>query len=615
MEKNLFDIGKKIKIKITSIERLTTLVFLFGTSFIILLLSQSIFLASINFFKLIPLLIACVISFIVSINFLYLIRKEVSAFPKVPFLLILILISLSLIIIFYPHDNFGGTDNGSYINLAFYLDKNGSFNTPPYLNGLAPGIESIKKSLPAYRIWLATQNLLLGPSLAMRGNLFLIILGFLSFFSVASMIKDKKMGLMSVALFATCMPLLWFSRETMNENLAFFLLWTAIFFLIVFLKTRRRIFIVYLILTLSLLCYTRPEGFFISLFTLLAFISLAIYKKLFSIRKLLLLITVSFLIVIIFLLIINKVSYYTNVTNAITSVFMSIKTDIIYALTGNAYLMQRYPLFFAQMLIKYNFFLVVFLIFLIFLKIFSSFKNSNSSKVYFFITIIVILPEFLKLIDPSIQILQPWLYRRYLYALLPLGYLSLSFFLCNLKNKRVSIVLFSLFLIINLVLSYPIIFLKHNWSLYEAMKQISNTVSSNDLIIVKNNRILGYYYPQYYLVLQKSIRAIYTFDMNDKDLSLEKKTYKGFSFKKLYYLSDTPNDFYKNYSMTNKQIINVNFMQLKPSCEVEYIAYAYNIKDYSLIPYSNAINYCKYPKNEIVTFKKRLYLYQLSSKF
>jgi len=606
------DIIKKIQNNpIRKLEDLVTKFFLFGTSFVLLLLSQSIFLASINAFKLIPMLIACVISLVVSITFLNFIRKEFHFFPRASFLLILILIILSLIMIFYPHDNFGGTDNGIYINLAYYLAKNGSFETPAYLNGLAPGIEGAKNSLPAYRIWLATQKLLIGAPVAVRGNLLLIILGLLSFFSVASVIKDKKVGLMSIVFFVTSMPFLWFSRETMTENLAFFLLWTVIFFFLVFFKTRKIVFFVYLIINLFLLCFTRPEGILVSFSTLFALLFFMIYKKIFSKRKLLL-ITFGFLMFFVFFFVAYKYSYVTNIVNVIKITSNAVITDILYLINGKPFLMQRYPLFFVHMLIKYNFFLVIFFIFIVSFKLLFFSKNKGANNQYFFALLIIIAPEFYKLINPSIQILQPWFYRRYLYAILPLGYLSLSFFLCNLKNKRNSIIIFCLFIIINLILSYPIIFLKHNWSLYEAMNKITNIVSSNDLIIIKNERILGHYYPQYYLIMQKSIRAIYTFDMNNKELSLKNKTYKGYSFDKLYFLSDKHDDSYKNYSIVNKQTIDVDFSQLKPSCELEYMGYEFGTKNYSLIPYTYALNYCKYPKNEIIKLKKQLYLYRLN---
>ena len=601
-----------IKIILAKIEKSTTSVFLFVTSFVLLLLGQSIFLASINFFRLIPVLIACVISIIVSSIFLYFIREDIHLFPKVSFMMILVLVLISLILIFYPHDNFGGTDNGSYINLAFYLEKNGSFDTPSYLNGLPPGIEIIKKSLPSYRIWLATQKTLFGTPIAIRGNLLIIILGLLSFFSVASTIKDRRMGIMSVTLFATSMPFLWFSRETMNENLIFFLLWTSFFFLIVFFKTKKRIFIAYLILTLFLMSYTRPEGIFISLFTLFAFIFLASYKKILSKKKLLLIVTTGLLLIITLFFIVFKSSYYANVSSSIVNSIKNIISNINYLFIGRPFLLQKYTFFYSQMLIKYNFFLIMLFIFIIlFQQLFFS-GNRNSKKIYFFALVIIILPECAKLIDPGIQILQPWFYRRYLYALLPLGYLSLSLFLSNLRNKKVSIVIFYFFIITNLLFSYPIIFLKHNWTLYAAMKEIDNVVSPKDLIIIRNEKILGYYYPQYYFMLQKSIRAIYTFDVNDKELSLENKTYKGIPFKALFYLTDAANDFYNDYPIIDKQIINVNFTQLKPSCELEHMAQQNNIKEYYLIPYSVAINYCKYPSNEIVKFNKQLYLYQLN---
>lgn len=329
-------------------------------------------------------------------------------------------------------------------------------------------------------------------------------------------------------------------------------------------------------------------------------------------KQLLLMITGGLLLIFPFFFIIHKSSYYTNVSSSIINSIKNIISDTNYLFIGRSFLLQRYIFFYTQMLIKYNYFLVILFIFILLFKQLSFSRNRSSTNVYFFALVIIILPEFSKLINPNIQILQPWFYRRYLYALLPLGYLSLSYFLCNLKNKRISFIIFGLFIISNLLLSYPIIFLKHNWTLYTAMNQISNAVTSNDLIIIKDGGILSYYYPQYYLIMQKSIRAIYAFDMKDNDLSLEKKAYKGFPFNKLFYLTDTVNDSYNNYSITNKQIISVNFAQLKPSCELEYIALEYGASDFSLIPYTYALNYCKYPKNEIVAIKKQLYLYQLN---
>jgi len=600
-------IGLRINTLLRKFEESTTKIFLFGTSFTLLLLSQAIFLASIKSFRLMPVLIACVISFIISIIFLYLIRKCSHSLPKISLPLILILLVVSIILISYPHDNFGGTDNGTYINLAFYLTNNGSFETPPYLNGLGGSIEAAKSSKPAYRIWLATQKILLGPSAAIRGNLLLIIFGLMAFFSVSSLLKDRKMGLMSIVLFATTMPFLWFSRETMTENLAFFLLWTAFLFFIVLLKTKCIAFFVYLILAVALLCFTRPEGIFIFFFTLFTLLIFAAHKKLFS-RKLLLVIITSFLL----LFILYFSSYQSAYTETTLSVTRSVLSDIKFFFTGKPFLLHKYPLFFVQMLIKYNFFLAVAFIFVVIFQLLFSPKKRNSNNVYFLALVLIIIPEFYKLINPNIQMLQPWFYRRYLYALMPLGYLSLSFFLSNLKNKRNSIIIFCLFLIINLSLSYPIIFLKHNWTLYEAMNKITKIVSSDDLVIIKNDRILDYYHPWYYLVMQKSIRAIYAFNIIDNNLSIEQKTYKGFPFNRLYYLSDIPNDYYKHFMIINKQSIDVNFSQLKPSCELQFMAYENNFKDFSLIPYSTALSYCKYPKNDIVRFKKQLYLYQLN---
>lgn len=591
---------------IRRLEELTTKIFLFGTSFILIFLGLTIILASFNYFKFIPVLCAFIISCIMSFLYLLYIKKDVRFFPRISLLVIFIVLLVSLVIIFYPHDNFGGTDNGVYINLAFHLAKNGSFNMPEYYQG--SWIEAALHSVVAYRTWLATQKILFGTAMAVRGNFLLIVLGLLSFFSVSSLISNKKTGFISVALFATSMPLLWFARVTLTENLAFLLLWTAIFYFIIYTRTGRFIYLIYLIITMSLLSLARPEGVFILLFMLFALIVFLIYKNIISKKKLIFIILVGILLILSLWFISFQSAYYS----VLTSLWKGLKADITYIFYGKPFLLQRYPLFFLQMLIKYNLLLTILFIFIILFQLINSFMRRRAGNYYFIALVFIILPEFYKLIDPAVGFHQPWVYRRYLYALIPLGYLSVSLFLSRLKNKKISIIIFCLLISINLILSYPLIFVKNNWGIYDVLEKITNTVSSNDLIIIKDSYILGHYWPNNYFVFQKLIRTIYSSEVDYKQLLLKEKKYKGFSFNMIYYLSDSPNEYYKNYSLTYIRSFDFNFVQVKPSCELEYMGYELNYKDYSLIPYSSALNYCKYPYNEIINFSKKLYIYRLN---
>ena len=47
--------------------------------------------------------------------------------------------------------------------------------------------------------------------------------------SELAQIRGKKIGFIVMVLFSSCMPFLWFSRETMNENLSLFLIWETFF--------------------------------------------------------------------------------------------------------------------------------------------------------------------------------------------------------------------------------------------------------------------------------------------------------------------------------------------------------------------------------------------------
>ena len=424
------------------------------------------------------------------------------------------------------------------------------------------------------------------------------------------------------------MPFLWFFRETMSENLAFFLLWTSIAFLLIFFKTKRWIYLIALMLGAWVFSFTRLEGALIQFTTFIVFSTILLITKIFPLKKKLLIILIYFIVIVSFVLISNPFGNNSNLRANITHVSTLLKKSIspnLITQTGiknnkniskNIKLEDRFPIFIILMLTKYNLVLILFLIFLIIPLITFDKKMDKNNKIYLIRLLIILSPEFYKFINPSVSLDQPWLYRRYVYALLPLGYLSFSILFNKLMSRKFLIFFTAIFFIINIILSSKIIKLKNNWSMTEKIERLTKNISPKDFVIVENYNILDNYYPNSYITYQKQTRILFNEVIIKEKWSPKENKYMGFSYNKLFLLSDKEINNYKDFKLLKINSVDVKYKQLEPNCKLNLLKIETDPKNDSLIslPYSYVISYCNKTDNNILEVKKKIFLYELINK-
>jgi len=626
------DIGNNL---IKHIEKWGTLFFFSASVFVMFLLLQGLILSWLSQFKIIYLLLSVLISFTLGIIFFHLVKKDINRLPRLSVSVLTIIILICLIGILFPHETFGGRDEGSYSNIAVMLSKNNnllfSLNIRSAIGNYL-GLDTqniVAVATPAYYVWLAIQNVFFGLQWMLRSNIILVALGLCSLYFVSSLFTKKSLSFIVVILYASCIPFLWFFRETMSENLAFFLLWTSIVFLFTFHKTKRDIYLIGLMLATWLFSFTRLEGFLIQITTFFVFTFILLITKKFSLKRNLIIILVYFIVISSSLLIqkpFNSNSFlrtnFHNVGFLVKRSFSVVRVNENTkqrneTIPKKIKFVDRIPFFSIQMLAKYNLVIVLFSIFLILPLIVIDKKIDKINKIYIIGLFIILLPEFYKFFDPSVTMEQPWMYRRYLYALLPVGYLCFTVLLSRLMSRKFMIFFTVLLFLLNIFLSRNIIFFKNNWSITEQLNKIIKTISpSDDFVVVKEWTILDNYYPTTYLIYHKGMRALVRYMIDEKAWLPEEKKYKGFPYKNLFLLSDKEPDNYKNFKLIKIDSIDVKYKQLQPNCILSSLNSELGLlsTNFYLLPYSDAVTYCSKTDNEILDVEKKIYLYELTNK-
>jgi len=595
-------------------------VFVVSVSFFItILLAQVTLLALISRFTYPLVIVALLVAVMSSIAFFLKIKTDSGFVPHITLPSLFLTVLVILLLIYFPHDTFGGRDEAGYANYAVYLAQHGTLLFPQYLNYNNDYVHRIASTLPVYTSWLALNHLLFGAQWMLRSNSVLIGLGLMAFFMVASLIGGSRIGLLSSTLFASSMPFLWFSRETMTENVSFFLLWYLLLTFFTFIKTRRLVYIFALIIGGWLFALTRIEGFVIQglLFGILFFV---IFKnRLLPIRQVI-------LIVCLYLLTLGSAVWVTSrlsFTLYVLPTLNNVRSDMInliqpgyMASLPDSSLYRNMSKFTLTMLQKYNYDLPIFSIGIICIFMLIMWLRHRCSMKIYFIALLIISPEFIKLLNPGVTLDQPWIFRRFIYAVLPFGYISLILFIDQLllkDKKRLPAILITFLLFVNLYLSKDILFLKNNWYLRDPLSSLSQGVTTKDFVIIRN-ATLGYYYPGSYLLLQKGIRSVFSSTLYQNTFVPEKKMFNGVSYNRLFLLSTQEEPKYSQFRIVPLRSITVDYDQLEPSCQLYLLGSYLNMYDtynYSQLPYNDAVDYCKNPGNTIVKHKEKLYLYEL----
>lgn len=600
---------------IEKIEEWTTIFFFCASVFVLIFLTQALLLTWLSQFKTEYILISLSISLIFSIIFLRLIKKDMKLIPHLNLAVVSVIVLVSLILILFPHDSFGGRDEGNYSGQAMILSKYHNILVPPYLLKTPLAYGTIDQNIifnpttPSYVVWLATQEVLFGVGWMLRSNVVLIFLGLCSLFLVSSFITKKFLAFMTILFFSTCMPFLWFSRETMTENMAFFLLWFLILSSFLFFKTKKNYFLMGFFLSSWLFSFTRNEGLFIQIPVFIIFITILIIRKIAIPKKILLISTIYVSLIVLSFIANNNLlplKDNLNIKSSLSNLNIFIE-DRNFVRLGD-----KIPIFTFQMLSKQNLSLALYSFIFVMILIIVSKKSVVKDKILYICLIGIVSVEYLKFINPAASLEQPWMYRRYLYALLPLGYLSLSILLSRLVKQKLLIFIFCNLLIINFVLSNKIITLKNNWYITENIERLTQDISTKDFVIIDGD-ILGNYSPTTYLAYHKEIRNLYGWWIEMEDWKPKEKKYQGLPYSRLFFLSDNEYADYQGFKLKEIKEIEIESNQLQVNCELRSFGreLELNIGDPARLPYLDVLNYCRKTDNDIGTINKKVFLYEM----
>ncbi|MDI6778178.1 MAG: glycosyltransferase family 39 protein [Patescibacteria group bacterium] len=392
---------------------------------------------------------------------------------------------------------FGGRDQGAIataaINLAKY--KTFTFSTPEshdlfqkYGPGKAlnyPGFDYTKNGQlvtrfpKAYIVYLAGLYSLFGLKGIQFANFIPLFLFFVLFWLTLRQFFSEKVSFLGFLIAATFFPFLWFAKYALTEIFMLFLVWAGIYFL---LTCRRRTSTAVDVgrLQLSLAAFglsalTRIEGI---VFFALAVIYIFILdrKKIIHLPKnffKLLLFSILFLAIIYSFL--NYSALFDSLKNIAKAFLPNSTKDSAPSANLYAYL--------ARIFFSYNI-LIYFIFGIAGIAWLAAKIKKNWTKPEFLI-IFILFPSFFYLISPLVSLDDPWLFRRFVFAVFPMLIFYSIFFLNRFFYHKIFLYLaLAVLIAANSVISWRFLTLSENRNLLPQIEKISRKFGFNDLVMV-----------------------------------------------------------------------------------------------------------------------------------
>jgi hypothetical protein len=392
---------------------------------------------------------------------------------------------------------FGGRDQGSLAIAAINLAKQGSFNfsTPEsrdlfkkYGPGKAlnyPGFDYTKNGdletrFPkAYVAYLAAHFKFFGLKGIQYANFLPLFLFLLFFWLLLKKFFPESVSFFGFLLAASFFPFMWFAKYALTETLALSLVWIGIYFLI---SCRHRVStnidvrclqIALVVFALSAL--VRIEGI---AFFLLA----AIYILILNRKKIITLpknfykyLSISTLLLLILYLYLNFPTLFDSLKNIAKAFLPNSTKDSVPSANLYAYIFRVF--------FNYNIFVYLVLGLIGIVGLLKDIRK-NFAKPEFAI-VFVFFPAFFYLITPQITLDDPWLLRRFVFAVFP----ALIFFSIYALNRFFvhRIFLFAVLaglLVANVAVSSRFITLSENKGLLDQVEKISERFGPKDLVLV-----------------------------------------------------------------------------------------------------------------------------------
>lgn len=401
---------------------------------------------------------------------------------------------------------FSGRDQGAISEAAIRLVQNHKleFSTPAasaffkiYGQGKAlnfPGFyytptgQLIVQFPLIYISWLAIFYAFFGLTGFILANIFLLFSFTLTFYALARHYFTRAYSLLAIIFVLTSFSFSWFLKFTLSENMALPLLWVMIFMLIKFLEKQSTLTYTILLLSGSLLVFTRIEGIaFFAITILLIFLDKK--SRYFFTKNYLSTLVLPFLgfLFIAGLNFTKNIYFYKEVVKAfLNSLPVAINPSDTLSPTGAITAFYPTQLFFLYGIISFlilGFFGVV----ILFVK-----KNFKVLIAFF-----VVLPSLIYLIEPHISSDHPWTLRRYLFSILPSAILYTTFLLSiwgkklEKKESYFKIILPIFAAIIIVILNLPAFFrfatYSENTTLLLQTKEFSKNFTKDDLVLIDRN--------------------------------------------------------------------------------------------------------------------------------
>ncbi|MFA6285078.1 MAG: hypothetical protein WC643_00930 [Parcubacteria group bacterium] len=388
---------------------------------------------------------------------------------------------------------FGGRDQGSIGTAAIYLSQNHNLEIQnpialdlfkKYGPGKAlnfPGFDYAKNGdlisrFPVgYTSFLAAEYNLFGLKGIQYANFVPLFFFFAIFWLILKEVFDKKISFLGFLLAVTFFPFLWLSKYALTETYMLFLVSTGILFLLWQAKHKKNLFFWLALSAFSLSALVRIEGivfFFLAIiyfFLLQKKESTAIPK---NFKKYLLIST----------LVLLGLYTYLNFPDLVDSSKNLVKAFLPNSTKESAPSANLYS-YLARIFFNYNL-LAYLVIGLAGILVLAKNIRKNWTKPEF-LMIFITFPAFLYLLSPMITLDEPWLLRRFVFAVFP----ALIFFAVYALQKFFyhKIFLYIVLVVLiagNSVVSWRFFALSENKDLLPQIERISQRFSADDLILV-----------------------------------------------------------------------------------------------------------------------------------
>jgi len=427
-------------------------------------------------------------------------RQSAEKKRKFKLFLVVIAISLSISFItcyFSTPTVFGGRDQGAIATAAINLarHKSFSFSAPAsadlfqkYGPGKAlnfPGFdykkdgELISRFPKAYIAYLAAFYAAAGLKGIQYANLLPLAFFLIFFWLTLRRFFSEKISFLGFLIAATFFPFLWFAKFALTEIFMLFLVWTGLFFLLKFREKAsgspdlNSLYVSLAFFSLSAL--TRIEGIFFFLLAVAYAYRLQKKKMLPASKKI-----NRFLLG--FTLILFAVYLFFNYPVVLDSLKNLAKAFLPNSTKDSAPSVALYP-YLARIFFNYNILAYFVLGFSGIFWLIGNFKKKWANAEY--LPFLIFFPAFFYVITPQISLDDPWLLRRYVFAVFPVLVFYSIYFLNRFFYHKIflSITLIAL-IAANSAVSWHFLTLSENKEFLPQIEKISQKFGPDDLVLV-----------------------------------------------------------------------------------------------------------------------------------